>query len=786
MTIPIPELDDRTFTQLVTEARTRIGVHTPEWTNLNASDPGITIIDLFAFLTENLLYRSNRIPEAVRLKFLTMLGISLQPPTPGTGLVVISNDKGPIQPLTLLAGSQLRAQQVPFQTVNSLSVLPVSSAAYYKQPQVLDPATESRYQLIYQTFLGSDTDQLTFYQAVALDPPATGKPDPVVDLGDPVGGTIDRSLWMALLAPKNAGLDAVRAAIAGQTLSIGIYPAAQVAGQVLPPDQAGGATTDPGLIVEIAAPEPDPTGMAGPGYGIGPANYAALPISYADPVLRGPGLIQVTLPDYPKLLLWAFDPEEEGTGDYPPRVDDADVTARLITWIRLRYPPLPGNQGATQAGTGEASPASPDDGEGDCGGDCGCGCGCGGSSQPTTVTLAQDAATDQPDGRITWAGVNATTAVQSIAVPSEMLGTGTGTPFQTFTVANPPVIPGSLTVEMSTPDGWQSFAPIDDIYAAAPEQPVYLLDPASGGITFGSGLAGARVPLGSAVRASYRYGGGSQGQVAIGGISKSTALPGGYSVSNPVATWGAGNGESTADGEAAISRWLRHRDRLVTADDFHDLTVRTPGVDLGRVEVLPLFNPDATGTQSDWPGMVTILVIPRSDPVHPLAPLPDRTCLNEVCAWLAPRRLITTELHVRGPLYQPIWVSVGIQALPGQVPSIVEQAVTTAVRAFLSPLAGGLGGTGWPLGVSVRSQDVEAVATRVPGVRYVNSVLMAASGPGGAIISPADPVSITGLQLPSATVFVGSGDAADPALLIGGSQPALPTQVPVPVVPPTC
>ena len=783
MTIPIPELDDRTFTQLVTEARARVPVHTPEWTNLNASDPGITIIDLFAFLTENLLYRSNRIPEAVRLKFLTMLGISLQPPTPGSGLVVISNDKGPLQPLTVLAGAQLRAQQVPFQTGSALSVLPVSSAAYYKQPQALDPATQSRYQLIYQTFLGSDTDRLTFYQPVALDPPATGKPDPVVDLGDPITGTIDRSLWLALLAPKHTDPDAVRAAIGGQTLSIGVYPAAQVAGQVLPPDQAGSATTDPGLIVEIAAPEPDPTGMAGPAHGIGPPNYASLPVSYADPVLRAPGLIQVTLPEYSRLLLWAFDPEEEGTGDYPPRVDDADVSARLISWIRLRYPPLPGDQGG-QSQTADPSPASGSDTSAGDGSDCGC--GCGETAQPTTVTLARDVSSDQPDGRITWAGVNATTVVQSVAVPSEILGTGTGTPFQTVTVANTPVITGSLTVEVSTPDGWQSFQPIDDIYAAAPDQPAYLLDAASGAVTFGSGLAGSRVPLGATVRASYRYGGGLQGQVAIGGISKSATLPGGYSVSNPVATWGAGDGESTADGEAAISRWLRHRDRLVTAADFRDLTLRTPGVDLGRVEVLPLFNPDAAGTQTDWPGMVTILVIPRSDPVHPLAPLPDRTFLNAVCAWLAPRRLITTELHVRGPLYQPIWVSIGIQALPGQVPSIVEQAVTAAVRGFLSPLTGGLYGTGWPLGVNVRGQDVEAVATRVPGVRYVNSVLMAATGPDGAVISPIDPVPITGLQLPSATVFTGSGDAADPATLIGGSQPALPTQVPVPVVPPTC
>jgi len=79
------QLDDRTFEQLFAEGRARIPVHTPEWTNFNDSDPGITIVQLFAFMTENLLYRSNRIPEANRRKFLTLLGVPLQPASAGRG-----------------------------------------------------------------------------------------------------------------------------------------------------------------------------------------------------------------------------------------------------------------------------------------------------------------------------------------------------------------------------------------------------------------------------------------------------------------------------------------------------------------------------------------------------------------------------------------------------------------------------------------------------------------------------------------------------------------------------
>jgi predicted phage baseplate assembly protein len=361
--------------------------------------------------------------------------------------------------------------------------------------------------------------------------------------------------------------------------------------------------------------------------------------------------------------------------------------------------------------------------------------------------------------------------------------------------------PGGFTVEVQSLDGTrQAWDPIDDIYAAQPDQQVYMLDPAAGQLTFGSGLQGARVPLGATVIVSYSYGGGPQGQAAIGAVNKSVALSPGFSVTNPVATWGASNGEPVAHGEEVITRWLRHRDRLVTAQDFKDLTQRTPAIDLGRVEVLPLFNPDQCGTGQSWPGMVTLLVIPRSDPLHPDAPTPDRQFLNAVCSWLDPRRLVTTELHVRGPIYQPIWVSVGFEVLPGQVPSIVQQQVITAVKAFLSPLTGGLPasapgglpgdpnapGPGWPLGVNVRSQDIEAIATRVPGVRYVDSVRIAATDANGIVVASVDPVPISGLQLPAATVFANVGAAVDPATIIGSSQPVPSTQVPVPVVPPTC
>ena len=80
MTLPIPNLDDLRFqSDLVDEARRRIIRYCPEWTEYNISDPGITLIELFAWMTELMVYRLNRVPEKNYLKFLELLGFQMEP-----------------------------------------------------------------------------------------------------------------------------------------------------------------------------------------------------------------------------------------------------------------------------------------------------------------------------------------------------------------------------------------------------------------------------------------------------------------------------------------------------------------------------------------------------------------------------------------------------------------------------------------------------------------------------------------------------------------------------------
>lgn len=77
MPIPIPELNDRDFESLMSEARALIPRYNAKWTNYNPSDPGITLLELFAFLCEQTLYRVNRVPIENFEAFLKLLGISL-------------------------------------------------------------------------------------------------------------------------------------------------------------------------------------------------------------------------------------------------------------------------------------------------------------------------------------------------------------------------------------------------------------------------------------------------------------------------------------------------------------------------------------------------------------------------------------------------------------------------------------------------------------------------------------------------------------------------------------
>lgn len=107
MPLPSPNLDDRTFAQLVDEARKRIATSCPTWTDLSVGDPGMTLIEVFAFMTETLGYSVNRIPDKAYVEFLRLLGVTLMPPASATVNLEFTLSQGTPKPTEIPRGTRV-------------------------------------------------------------------------------------------------------------------------------------------------------------------------------------------------------------------------------------------------------------------------------------------------------------------------------------------------------------------------------------------------------------------------------------------------------------------------------------------------------------------------------------------------------------------------------------------------------------------------------------------------------------------------------------------------------
>ena len=130
MALPTAVLDDRTFQNLVDEAKKKIPLYCPEWTDHNVSDPGVALIELFAWMIDLLLYRLNQVPEKHYIKLLELLGIKLQAPMAAVAPLTFYLSAPQLHTVVIPRGTSvatLRADQselVAFTTNEELSILP--------------------------------------------------------------------------------------------------------------------------------------------------------------------------------------------------------------------------------------------------------------------------------------------------------------------------------------------------------------------------------------------------------------------------------------------------------------------------------------------------------------------------------------------------------------------------------------------------------------------------------------------------------------------------------------
>jgi predicted phage baseplate assembly protein len=125
MPIPLPDLDDRTWADLMAELRSQLPRTAPGWTDHNPSDPGITLLELQAWISELLMYRLGRVPASTRRAFLRHFG--MEPRPPAVARTVVALRLAPLAPATPLSAGQIvtnDAGDIRFSTVEPVDLSP--------------------------------------------------------------------------------------------------------------------------------------------------------------------------------------------------------------------------------------------------------------------------------------------------------------------------------------------------------------------------------------------------------------------------------------------------------------------------------------------------------------------------------------------------------------------------------------------------------------------------------------------------------------------------------------
>jgi predicted phage baseplate assembly protein len=684
MPIVPPSLDDRRFDDLVEDLIARIPAHTPEWTNPRLGDPGRTLIELFAWLGDALLYRANLIPERQRLVFLKLLGMGLRPAQPARGIVSLSYAQDTELSATSLAPGGLIKAAMPFETLAETTVLPLSAECYIKR--ALDPTETVQQSAVLQGLarIHQISGPLKAYETTPVF--ADGRADPAgVDV---FADSADRALWIALLAPLAAKPEDQAATNAAAVAAMG------GGGSGLPALLSMGmvpAQTMPELFEAVATPTAVPVlwEMTTQGRNAFETDYLTLGVEPGTDTSGGlavAGTLRLLLPA--AKFIWAPPNDvgvnpRAGVGDAPPRLDDAERAARLLAWLRLR----------------------PKDGE-------------------LVNSLS-----------LTWLGINAAEIDQRVTLSGRVLGVSTGAADQLFQLPQGSVDAATLAIEVEESGrGYQPWYRVDDLAAisadvnAARDAAAYELDAEAGTVRFGDGVRGRVPDAQMRIRlASGRFGGGQAGNLPAGSLSelsgkridKTPAPP--LKVRQPLALGGGAEAETLALAEKRIPAQLRHGDRAVTEDDYRRLSLAVPGIDVGRVEVLARFKP--RDRRFDVPGVVSVMALPAAPLAPAPNPRPDRPFIERLHQYLSVRVPLSTELYVIGCEYVAVGVAVAVTLRDGYARDAVLLEVREALRRLLWPLApGGLDQNGWPLGRAVRSRELEVEVARVAGVDEVDGL----------------------------------------------------------------
>jgi predicted phage baseplate assembly protein len=620
VSLPQVDLDDRRFQDLVNEARTRVARACPEWTEHNVSDPGITLIELFAWMTDMLVYRLNRVPDKVHVALLELLGITLAPPAP--------------------AATDLRFR------LAAPAAEPVPVGAWDTEVGTLrTPREES---IVFQTSADFTIPALR-PKAYMLEHDGAAREIPVGSgVARPRGG--DQAPFAAPPVPGDALYLGFDTSLSRLVVGVSVE-CSQARGAGVDPE-------DPPLRWEYS------TGEGALGW-----REATVLADHTGGFNYGSGVVELEL---------------------PAETGQATVGERKLHWIRCRVDPFTRSEVAA------------------------------------AYTLPPEIYS------ITAGAIGARIpAMHASRRRAELLGESDGTPGQSFRLRHAPVLSlgNDETLEVLPPRGdeWERWELVESFAESSADDRHFVLDAASGEVQLGTAVYagdgswrqfGAVPAKGSLLRMSgYRSGGGRRGNLAAGTLNVlKSSIPGVASVTNPGAATGGVDGETLEDARRRAPLELRTRYRAVTADDFEALS-REASRQVARVYCIPPDPDDA---------LVRVRLLPMIEDAHRKLTLEELTpgddLLAQVAAYLDPRRMVGSRVHLAPVQLRGVSVVCDVQAALGADPGRVEVDIERMLYTYLNPLVGGNPhgpGTGWEFGRSLNQGELFGVVHQVPGVEFV-------------------------------------------------------------------
>jgi hypothetical protein len=287
-----------------------------------------------------------------------------------------------------------------------------------------------------------------------------------------------------------------------------------------------------------------------------------------------------------------------------------------------------------------------------------------------------------------------------------------------------PPLEDSISLRLLGRDGeWRDWRATRDFARHGPADAVFTVDRVANCLRFGDGLT-ARLPVlraGAGPKSELHYlaGGGEIGNVG-NNLSWIAMRPAVAEAINPVPARGGREAETAIEARDRVSASLYEPFRAVTAADYEKLALSVRGIAVARARA-------ATGMHPSFPcvnvpGAITVFLVPEvprqagwQNTDHAVkAPLPDPGMLTLVSRLFEERRLLTTEVFVREPVYREVEVTATLTAQPLN-PAELTQRIREGLTMYFDALVGGAERTGWPFGQPVRPSEVAHVLQQLAG-----------------------------------------------------------------------